>query len=86
LAEIGLNYPGFPLRLYCLRLSEKVVVLFNGGIKSAQTAQDSKDLRMKFFEAQTFAKRILEAISANEIYIKDSQILDFQGNESIYLY
>jgi hypothetical protein len=42
-------YPNFPLRLYALRLNSRndIVVLFNGGLKSAQTNQGSRDLNLK---------------------------------------
>ncbi len=33
IGALQLNYKGSPLRLYCLVLSDEVVVLFNGGIK-----------------------------------------------------
>ncbi len=57
------------LRLYCIKINENIVVLFNGGIKSAQKVQDSPDLIMKFREAQTFAKRIWQAIRDKDIVI-----------------
>jgi hypothetical protein len=46
-------YPNFPLRLNALRINnrEDIVVLFNGGIKSSQTNQSSKDLNLKWIEA-----------------------------------
>jgi hypothetical protein len=42
---------GFPLRLYCYRVSENIVILFNGGVKTSQTVQESPDLIMKFRDA-----------------------------------
>lgn len=51
IGELEIAYPGFPLRLYCLRLSEEVAVLFNGGIKDARTIQESSDsISTKFYE------------------------------------
>ncbi|MGZ5304763.1 MAG: hypothetical protein ACXWDO_11665 [Bacteroidia bacterium] len=82
--EIGIN---FPLRLYCYRISESLVVLFNGGIKDARTDQESKDISLKFIEAQQFAERIQEAINDGTIIITKDQrtITDFNGNEEIFL-
>lgn len=42
--EIVFLYPNFPLRLYALRVNNRsdLVVLFNGGVKSAQTNQISR--------------------------------------------
>jgi len=58
--EIVFLFPGFPLRLYALRINNRpdLVVLFNGGVKSAQTNQGSKDLSLKWREACQFARRI----------------------------
>lgn len=57
--ELGLDYHEFPLRLFCLRLTDEIVILFNGGLKTSQRTQDSPDLSMKLYEANSFAKRIL---------------------------
>jgi len=64
-------YPNFPLRLYALRVKGRndLVVLFNGGVKSAQTNQASKDLSLKWIEACQFARRIEEALKEGEINI-----------------
>jgi len=40
--DIYIDYGNFPLRLYCLRISETLVVLFNGGEKTANTAHGGK--------------------------------------------
>ncbi|MBL0072109.1 MAG: hypothetical protein IPP34_09985 [Bacteroidetes bacterium] len=55
--ELGFGGRMFPLRLFCLRLSDQVVVLFNGGIKSSERTQDSPDLSMKMYEAHQFAQK-----------------------------
>ena len=83
LRQIDLNYAGFPLRLYCYRLSETIVILFNGGVKSAATAQESKDLGMKFYEANQFATNIEEALRAGIIEINETQryLIDYLGNQ-----
>lgn len=65
--EIGGN---FPLRLFCYKITEQIVILFNGGIKDAYSAQKSK-LSPKFYEAQIFAKRIGEAVQSGMIKISD---------------
>lgn len=71
--DLGIN---FPLRLFCYRITEQIVILFNGGIKDAYSAQESKNLSMKFYEAQTFVKRIEEALQSQMIEIsKDERYL-----------
>lgn len=52
-----ISYANFPLRLFFLRILETLVVLFNGGEKTADTAPGGKT-SMAFHEANIFAKRI----------------------------
>ena len=70
--DLSINFGNFPLRLYCLRISETLVVLFNGGEKTADTAQGGKT-SMVFQEANIFAKRILDALINKDIYIAADQ-------------
>lgn len=73
--EIIFLYPNFPLRLYALRINNRsdLVILFNGGVKSAQTNQGSKELNLKWIEACQFAKRIEEALRNKEIIIDNKK-------------
>lgn len=84
--EITINYGNFPLRLYCLRISDSLVVLFGGGEKTAENAQGGKT-SMAFHEANQFAKRILEAIQQKEIYItpNEREFRNFDDSEEMYL-
>jgi hypothetical protein len=78
--EISILGSSFPLRLYCLRISEQIIVLFNGGEKTAQTVQQSQQLSIKFYEAQIYSKRILADLVSNEISIsKDGRYLLFNN-------
>lgn len=70
--DIDINFGNFPLRLYCLRISETLVVLFNGGEKTADSAQGGKT-SMAFHEANIFAKRIINALTTNYINITANQ-------------
>lgn len=89
IGEIVFLYPNFPLRLYALRINQRkdLVVLFNGGVKTAQTNQASKELNLKWIEACKFAKRIEEALREKEIIldIKNRQILSTYGDDEILL-
>ncbi|WP_440135543.1 hypothetical protein [Chitinophaga sancti] len=83
LGEVTFFYPGFPLRLYALRVNNRsdLVVLFNGGVKSASTTQASKDLNLKWREACQFARRIEEALQDREISI-DLKNRKIRANDS----
>ncbi|MDP3929878.1 MAG: hypothetical protein Q8R57_12715 [Bacteroidota bacterium] len=84
--DVYINYGNFPLRLYCLRMSETLVVLFNGGEKTGKTAQDGKT-SMSFLEANIFAKRIMDALINNDIYITDNQraFRYFNGSDEVII-
>lgn len=82
--QLGCN---FPLRLFCYRISESIVILFNGGIKDQPTGQESEDLRFKFYEAQQFVTRISDAIHDGTMIVDNhnKRLTDFQGNSQIIL-
>jgi hypothetical protein len=87
--EIVFLFPNFPLRLYALRVNNRpdLVILFNGGVKSAQTNQGSRDLNLKWREACQFAKRIEEAIRNKEVIVdqKKRRFFSETGDEEIFL-
>ena len=87
--EITFLFPNFPLRLYALRVNKRpdIVVLFNGGIKSARTNQASKALSLRWREACQFAKKIEEALRNEEIVIDNGKrrIVADNGDEEIIL-
>jgi hypothetical protein len=73
----------FPLRLYCFRVSERIVVLFNGGEKTAGTNQASGGLHTRWVEAKQWARRIAQAINTQEIRITNNQLYLIQdGNHT----
>lgn len=86
LGEITIHYPDFPLRIYALRITEEIVVLFNGGIKDGPTNQLSS-LNMQWMEACRFADRINEALRNGEILVDDDNriLTDHLGNKEIIL-
>jgi len=65
---LNIKYPNSPLRLYCLRWSENLVILFGGGEKTSAKAQDG-NTSSAFRNANEFAKRIFEAMREGEIYV-----------------
>lgn len=70
--ELHLNFNKFPLRLYCLKLTNQIVILFNGNEKTTQTAQGG-NTSMAFHEANQFASKIIEAIKYGTIEITNNQ-------------
>jgi hypothetical protein len=67
----------FGLRLYCLRFSESVVILFNGDRKTTLKAQDCPNCAKYFNLAQRLSKAINSVvIEGSLIYIKDNLLID----------
>jgi hypothetical protein len=87
IGEIIFLFPNFPLRLYALRINNRsdLVILFNGGVKSSQTNQGSRELSMKWREACQFARRIEDALRNEEIAIKRRRLSSSAGDEEIIL-
>jgi len=61
------------LRLYCLVANEKVVFLFNGGIKTADKAQDCPKVGQYIKQANHIAVKIDELFKSREIIWNEDQ-------------
>lgn len=57
------------LRLFCIKITNSIILLGNGGIKSSQTVQESDDLSMKFHDINRFSKSINEAIRSGNLIV-----------------
>lgn len=77
------HYPNFPLRLYALKISDDIVVLFNGGIKDGPTNQTSS-LHLNWKEACQFASKIIEALQEGVLQINNSRLIGEHGEKEIY--
>lgn len=79
-------FPDFPLRIYALKITDEIVILFNGGIKDGNTNQNSS-LHLKWLEACEFAKRIIEAIKDKTIIIDTyrRKLKNFDDSDEIIL-
>lgn len=84
--NITYHFPKFPLRLYALKITNNVVVLFNGGIKDGPTNQKSS-LHLEWRAACEFAKRIDKAIRDGTIIVdeKNRKLTNYDGSDEIIL-
>ncbi len=57
------------LRLYCMRVNERAVILFGGGFKTARTAQECPNTRPHFILANRLCRVIQRAIQERDIEI-----------------
>lgn len=65
----------YGLRLYCLRLTNEVVLLLNGDIKTTEKADDCPNCGKHFRFANRVSKAIDEAIVGKRMSIKGKKIL-----------
>lgn len=73
MAKLGDDY--CRLRLYCVRLSNQVVILANGHLKTGRTVQDSPDLLTHFRFANKMAQQLIELMGSGELQLMGQDIV-----------
>lgn len=67
------------LRLYCLRISDQILIIGNGGVKSTRTYQEDERLSGYVMDLQTFDKVLVNAQKAGRITIEKNMITDIES-------
>lgn len=62
------------LRLYCLRLSDKILILGNGGVKATRTYNEDDTLKGYVITLQNFDKLITEGVKNSSIQVTENTI------------
>lgn len=62
------------LRLYCLRLSDKILVLGNGGVKTSQRYEDDTLLNGYVMTLQKFEKLLRQEVANGSVNITEATI------------
>lgn len=62
------------LRLYCLRLSDKILILGNGDVKNTQTYEVDSKLKAYVLTLQKFEKLLKEGVDDGSVIITESTI------------
>ncbi len=62
------------LRLYCLRLSDQVVILGNGGVKNTRTYEEDPKLYGYVLDLQRFEKILGENIEKGYVSIEEKEL------------
>lgn len=69
------------LRLYALRITENIVVLFDGEQKTTQNNQDKgSKVSMKWQDAQIKARHIQDALRSGMLIVEGRYLMNDQGN------
>ena len=67
------------LRLYCLRLSDKILIIGNGGIKESKTYNENPELSGYVIDLQNFDSIIKKALNEGLISIEETNILGIEN-------
>ncbi len=62
------------LRLYCLRLTDKIVVIGNGGVKDTRTYNENTELNGYVMDLQNFERVLREAVLEGLVTIEQDEI------------
>ena len=62
------------LRLYCLRLSDKILILGNGGVKATRTYNEDDTLKGYVITLQNFDRLITEGVKNGSILVTENTI------------
>ena len=65
---------GGKLRLYCLRISEQIVILGNGGVKSSRTYEEDSKLYGYILDLQRFEKILNKNIAKGYVKIEEREL------------
>jgi hypothetical protein len=66
------------IRLYCLRMSDQVLIVGNGGIKNARTYEESEELNGYVIDLQKFDKILRQALKDGSIRIERNVIIGIE--------
>lgn len=67
------------LRLYCLRISDQILILGNGGRKDTRTYEESAELSGYVMDLQEFDKLLTEAQKDGSVSIEKNVITGIEG-------
>ncbi len=73
-AVVALPTTRSKLRLYCLRLSDKILILGNGGVKKSRTYEEDPELRGYVLTLQKFQRLLEEGVDNGSVTITESTI------------
>lgn len=67
------------LRLYCLRLTDKVLILGNGGEKNTKTYEESEELKGYVMDLQKFDELLAQELTSGKITIEQNVITGIES-------
>ena len=71
---VALSLDSKKLRLYCLRMSDQILIVGNGGIKETRTYDEDEELSGYVMDLQKFDELLRQAQEEGSIYIEQNMI------------
>lgn len=62
------------LRLYCLRLTDKILVLGNGDVKNSRTYEEDNTLQGYVMDLQKFERMLRQEVRQGNVEITETEI------------
>ena len=75
---VALSIDSRRLRLYCLRMSDKVLIVGNGGVKNTKTYEESEELNGYVMDLQKFDALLRQALKEGVVSIERNVITGIQ--------
>lgn len=75
---VALSIDSRRLRLYCLRMSDQVLIVGNGGVKSTKTYEESEELSGYVMDLQKFDTLLRQALKNGIVSIERNVITGIQ--------
>ena len=63
------------LRLYCLRLTDKILILGNGDVKNSRTYQENETLQGYVIDLQKFERLLKQELNSGNVEITEKEII-----------
>jgi len=76
---VGMALDSRSLRLYCLRISDQILIIGNGGVKKTKTYNEDPKLLGYVMDLQKFEKALYEAQKKGVIRIEKNYIIDIES-------
>ncbi|MEM9917871.1 MAG: hypothetical protein AAF990_07235 [Bacteroidota bacterium] len=73
------------LRLYCVKISESIVILCNGGIKTTHKATDCPNVSSHFRLANLIAKKVYEQLKIGMIRLDEKTLISDDPEIGFYI-
>ncbi len=71
---VALSLDSKKLRLYCLRMSDQILIVGNGGVKETRTYDENEELSGYVMDLQKFDELLRQAQEEGSIYIEQNVI------------